>query len=225
MKYASRLTLLAIVLSLSFTVRADDQQKAQKQVNKITAMAADLTGRRAVNQSMADQFGVKRADLVRERREHNWNYGSLFVIHQLMGSGAKLDDIAERLKAGKNLYDIANEFHADWKQIGVDAKKLNSKIEDNLYTFFLSKKSVDKPDVYDPLPDAVTADMAVSQQDLDEAQQRYSFWKNRASVKQEGSLAHNKEQAARQSIDPVRKGGPQADQVGNMGPSVSTTPH
>src|SRR4051794_34739775 len=103
MKFASRFLLLALVATFSLSVCADDQQKAQKQVNKITAMAADLTGRRAVNQSMADQLGVKRADLVLERRDHNWNYGSLFVIHQLVVRGAKLDEIAERLKAGKSL--------------------------------------------------------------------------------------------------------------------------
>jgi hypothetical protein len=222
MKFASRFLLLALVATFSLSACADEQQKAQKQVNKITAMAADLTGRRAVNQSMADQLGVKRTDLVLERRDHNWNYGSLFVIHQLMGSGAKLDDIAERLKAGKSLNDVANEFHADWKKIGSEAKKLNSRIEDNLYNFFLSNKPADKSEGYDALADGVTADTAVAQEDLNDAQDRYSFWKNRASAKQDGTLAHNKEQAARQTIDPVRKGGPQADQVGNVGP---TTPH
>jgi hypothetical protein len=223
MKTAIRVSLVVFVASISLSVWADEQQKAQKQVNKISAMAADLTGRRVVNQSIAEQFSVKRADLVFERRQNNWNYGTLFIVHQLIANGAKLDDIAERMKAGKSLNDVANEFHADWKQIGAEAKKLNTKIEDNLYNFFMNKRPDDKANGYDLATDGVVADMAVSQADLDEAQDRYSFWRNRAGVKSDGTLEHNKEQAARQTIDPVRKGGPQAEQVGNTGPSG--TPH
>jgi len=200
----------------------DDQKKAEKQLNKISAMAADLTGRRAVNLSMADQLKVKRDDLVAERRANDLNYGSLFVVHELMASGTKLEDIAAQLKSGKKIYDVGNEFHADWKQIADDAKKLNNKIEDNLYNFFLTAKKDDPAQaaIYNAATDSVVADGAVSAQDLAEAQDRYLFWRNRATVKQDAMLEHNKEQAARQTIDPVRKGGPQADQVGNTGPAA-----
>ncbi len=58
-----------------------------------------------------------------------------------------------------------------------------------------------------------------------EAQTVYLFLQGRATGKKDTTLDHSKEQAARQTMDPVRKGGPQADQVGNMGPAVNTTPH
>src|SRR4051794_7176918 len=196
-----------VVLSLSLMAIGDDQKKAEKQLNKISAMAADLTGRRAVNLSMADQLKVKRDDLVAERRANDLNYGSLFVVHELMASGTKLEDIAAQLKSGKKIYDVGNEFHADWKQIADDAKKLNNKIEDNLYNFFLTAKKDDPAQaaIYNAATDSVVADGAVSAQDLAEAQDRYLFWRNRATVKQDAMLEHNKEQAARQTIDPVRK--------------------
>jgi hypothetical protein len=211
--------LMLTVLSLSLIAFADDQKKAEKQINKVSAMAADLTGRRAVNQGVADQFHVKSSELVTERRENNLNYGSLFVVHELMAGGTKLSDIAAQLKSGKKLYDVANEFHADWKKIADDAKKLNNKIEDNLYDYFLGKRT-DVTASYNPAMDGVAADQEVTKQDLADAQDRYLFWKDRATAKQDGTLEHNKEQAARQTIDPVRKGGPQSDQVGNTGPAV-----
>ena len=220
--------LLLTVLMFSLAVSADDQRKAEKQVNKITAMAADLTGRRVVNQSMGEQFKLKRSDLVQERRENNLSYGSLFVIHQLTTQGANISDITAHMKSGQNLYEMANEFHANWKQIAEEAKKLNNRIEDNLYKFFMTKKGelpIDPVDAYDALADGVTADLAVSEAELADAQERYLFWRNRATSKQDGTLDHNKEQAARQTMDPVRKGGPNADQVGNTGPAANTTPH
>src|SRR4051812_42542646 len=103
--------VLLIVFSCVFAL-ADDQRKAEKQLNKISAMAADLTGRRIVNQSMAEQFKVKRSDLVQERRTNNLSYGSLFIVHQLAASGTAITEIDARLKAGKSIADIANEFHA-----------------------------------------------------------------------------------------------------------------
>lgn len=218
-------SLLVILLGfVSLVASADDQSKAEKQVNKVSAMAADLTGRRIVNQSLSEQFKVKKADLVAERLANNLNYGSLFVVHQLVVNGTSMAEITARLKSGKNVYEIGNEVHADWKQIADQAKKLNSRIEDNLYNHFLGKKpaqGADSNDIYEAQMDGVTADNSVSQQDMAEAQARYLFWRDRAGVKQDGTLGHSKEQAARQTVDPVRKGGPQADQVGNTGPAVT----
>lgn len=211
--------VMAAILSMAIMTLADDQKKAEKQINKISAMAADLTGRRAVNLTMSDQFKVKREDLVTERRENNLNYGSLFVVQELMASGNKLTDIAAELKAGKKIYDVGNQFHADWKQMADDAKKLNGKIEDNLYNFFLSSKKTDPANVYNAAEDSVVADGLVSPADLADAQDRYVFWRDRATAKQDGMLEHNKEQAARQTIDPVRKGGPTIDQAGSTGPA------
>ncbi len=228
MNRLSQICFLIPILTLSaLTGLADDQSKAEKQVNKISAMAADLTGRRIVNQSMSEQLKIKRSDLVAERRANNLNYGSLFTLHQLMLSGTSLDEITARLKNGKSVSEIANEFHADWKQIADQAKKLNSRIDDNLYSYFQNKRPAqqsDPADVYTPANDGVQSDMAVSAQDLAEAQDRYVFWRNRATSKQDGTLELNKEQAARQTVDPVRKGGPTPDQAGNIGPGASATP-
>src|SRR4051812_13610468 len=105
--------LLAVIISSLFA-SADDQKKAEKQVNKISAMAADLTGRRVVNQSMADQLKLKRSELVQERRENNLNYGTVFVVHELIASGAKISDVTAQLKSGKKLDVVANDLHADW---------------------------------------------------------------------------------------------------------------
>jgi hypothetical protein len=227
MRNASKFLVLLTLASLPL-LAADEQRKAQKQINQVTAMAADQTGRRVVNQSLAEQLNIKKAELIRERREHNWNYGSLFLVHQLQTSGVEMKDIVDRLKAGKSLVEVADEFHADWKQIGNEAKKLNSKVEDNLYNFFINKKPAndsETTDPYDAVADNVFADGDVSKEDLEQAQQRYLFWRGRATAKKDGSLEMNKEQAARQTIDPVRKGGPQADQVGNIGPGANVTPH
>jgi hypothetical protein len=228
MSIAMRTALLVAIIISSLFVSADDQKKAEKQVNKISAMAADLTGRRVVNQSMAEQLKLKRSDLVLERRENNLNYGALFVVHQLTTNGAKLSDITGQLRSGKKLFEVANQLHADWKQIADDAKKLNNRIEDNLYKYFMNRKgeqASDPADVYNALIDGVTADATVSEQDLADAQERYIFWRDRATAKQDGTLELNKEQAARQTFDPVRKGGPNSDQVGNTGPAANVTPH
>jgi len=214
--------VMAAILSMAIMTFADDQKKAEKQINKISAMAADLTGRRAVNLSMAEQFKVKRDDLVIERRENNLNYGSLFVVQELVANGTKLSDITTELKGGKKIFDVGNQFHADWKQIADNAKKLNSKIEDNLYNFFLTNKKSDPANPansYNAAEDSVVADGLVSAADLADAQDRYVFWRDRATAKQDRMLEHNKEQAARQTIDPVRKGGPTVDDAGNMGPA------
>jgi hypothetical protein len=43
----------------------------------------------------------------------NLNYGDLYVAHVLVKGGAKMDDIAAQLKAGKKMSQIANDQHAD----------------------------------------------------------------------------------------------------------------
>lgn len=221
------LFLLTLLLPL-FSAAADERQKAEKQINRISAMAADLTGRRMVNLTLASQLKVKRSELVIERRNNNLAYGSLFLVHQFMAAGAKLPDIMVMVANKKTLYEVGDELHADWKKISAQAKTLNNKIEDNLYDFFLhnkTEKGADPEDAYDALADGVLADKDVSQVDLAAAQETYLFWRTRATAKSDGVLEHNKEQAARQTFDPVRKGGPQVDQVGNTGPAMNTTPH
>jgi len=214
-----RLSLLSITLvALTFTVPAfsDDQQKAEKQLHKITALATDATGRRVVSITVADTLGAKRPDLVMERRAMNLNYGDLFVAHVLLKNGAKMEDIAAQLKAKKNIAEIANVQHADWKQIAADAKKLNSKVEDNLYKHFVSGKADfgrDQADKYDPTFDGVSADNDVSKDDIAEAEHTYQMWRDRAAKNPGATLDTGTENAARgMRGDPIGKP-PSADSI------------
>jgi len=212
-----RVSLLSIALvALTFTVPAfsDDQQKAEKQLHKITALATDATGRRVVSITVADTLGTKRPALVMERRALNLNYGDLFVAHALLKNGAKMEDIAAQLKAKKNIGQIANEQHADWKQISADAKKLNSKVEDNLYKHFINSKAYfdrDQADKYDPTFDGVSADNDVSKGDIADAEHTYQLWHDRAEQNSGGTLGIGTENAYRGTRgDPIEKA-PQTD--------------
>src|SRR5205085_8523546 len=161
---------------------ADDAQKAEKQINQVSAMAMDVTARRIVSRTVSDALNVKRPQLQKDRRALNLAYGTLFLAQELVSTGASMSDIAAQLKAGKNIVQIATEHHADWKRIAADTKKLNNKIEDNLYKFFLDdtvQKQRDNGDQYQSALDVVAADVNVSQQDLQKAQQTYLFWLER----------------------------------------------
>jgi hypothetical protein len=218
------LSLLSIALvALTFTVRAfsDDQQKAEKQLHKITALATDATGRRVVSITVADTLGTRRPALVMQRRALNLNYGDLFVAHVLLKNGAKMEDIAAQLKARKNIGQIANEQHADWKQIAADAKKLNSKVEDNLYKHFINSKAYfdrDQADKYDPTFDGVTADNDVSKGDIAEAEHTYQLWHDRAKQNLGGTLGIGTENAFRGFRgDPIEKA-PETDAMKTASP-------
>src|SRR5882724_8989650 len=216
MKSFLRFLPFILALSVAWPALADDQQKAEKQANKVTAMSSDATGRRVVSMTASDLLNMKRPDVVQERRQTGLNYGHLFIAHQLTASGAKLSDIASQLKAGKNIYQIGNDQHANWKQIAADAKKLNSKIEDNLYKHFLNDKADrarDLADNYDPNFDKVKADGDVSKEELASAQDVYILWRDRAAGRQGSTLDTADERAARQGHDHVRNGGPQTDQA------------
>ena len=200
------LLLMTIILMSSLAVSADDQQKAEKEIRKINAMAWDSTGRVVVNQSISETFKVPRSQLVEERQQLQLSYGSLFVVHELGLGGPTMKNIGASLKGGKNIIQIANESSANWKQIAADAKKLNSKIEDNLYKHFLTSQSRDQAE-YNAARDGVKADDDVSKQDLAEAQQTFIRWRERAS--QIGKNSHQTdledEQAVRKDRpDPVR---------------------
>src|SRR6266480_4453184 len=67
------LVILAMIVALP--ALADDQQKAEKQVNKVTAMSTDATGRRVVSMTASDLLNTKRPDVVQERHETGLNYG------------------------------------------------------------------------------------------------------------------------------------------------------
>lgn len=211
--------LSSVLLALTFAVPAfgDDQQKAEKLLHKVTAMATDGTGRRVVSSTVADTLGAKRSDLVLERRSLNMNYGDLFVAHVLVKNGAKMEDIAAQWKAKKNIGQIANEQHADWKQISSDAKKLNAKVEDNLYKHFVNVKANaqrDLADQYDPTFDGVSADNDVSKEDIADAEHTYQISRDRAEKNQGESLDSSTEKSAR---------GMRGDPIGKA-PSTDTKP-
>jgi hypothetical protein len=203
-------TLLVLIFSLisAASVFGSDQEKADKQLHKITAMASDATGRRVVSATVADALQAKRPDLVIERRAMNVNYGDLYVAHQLVKSGAKMDDLAAQLKAGKKMDQIAGDLHVDWKQMASDAKKLNTKIEDNLYNHFLNGKPLTERDAaegYDPMIDGVSADSDVSKDEIADAERTYLLWRDRADQKKGSSLDASTEKSAQGNRgDPVR---------------------
>jgi hypothetical protein len=187
---------------------ADDQQKAEKQLHKITAMATDATGRRVVSSTVADWLEAKRPDLVTERRAMNINYGDLYIAHQLVKQGMKSEDIAAQLKSGKKMVEIANAQHLDWKEVAGDAKKLNTKMEDNLYKHFLNGKADadrDAAEGYDPTIDGVAADNDVSKDEIADAEHTYLLWRDRADQARGSKLDTSSENAAQGARgDPVR---------------------
>jgi hypothetical protein len=193
--------VLALILMASLTVFADDQQKADKEIRKINAMAWDSTARAVVNKSLSETLKIDRSQLVQERRELGLNYGSLFIAHELALNGSSMKDIAASLKGGKSIVQVSNEHNANWKQIATDGKKLNSKIEDNLYKYFVASQS-DKAE-YDAAQDGVKTDNDVSKQDLAEAQQTYIRWRERAA-----QLGKHSQQAGLQDEQAIRKDRP-----------------
>src|ERR1039458_6880260 len=156
-----RYCTILLVLTAALPAFSDDQEKANKELVKVTAMATDPTGHGAVSRALSDVPGVKRADLLQQRQTLNVSYGSLFVVQELLKSGAKMEDIAAELRAGKTITQVANAEHANWKLIAADAKKLNAKIDDGLYKHFLNPavdKQRDLDDKYDVMRDTVSAD-------------------------------------------------------------------
>lgn len=216
MKYS---TCLAIVLALLTvpSVFGDDQQKAEKQIKRISAMAADATGHRLVSATIADMLQIKRPELVQQRLKMNLSYGSLFLAHQLAANGADMTEIAKQLQGGKTIVQVANDQNAKWKQIFTAAKKLNGKIEEHVYSHFIDDKpdkARDEADHYDPFADVVQADNDVSVDDLDAARDVYVRWRDLADQRagRQGSrLGTADEQVARQGHDPIKTGAPVVD--------------
>ena len=204
-----------LVWAVSLPLLADDQQKAEKQTQKITAMATDSNARRTVSMTISDVLSVTRRELLRERRRTGLNYGALFVAHQLMADGATITDIDTQVKTGKNIWQIAIARGANWKKIASEAKKLNNKIEDNLYRRFVKPEPYadrDVADRYNPDFDLVKADYSVTQEEVEQAQAIYVFWRDRASERRGERLGTAQEQAAR--LDHARAGGPQGRGAG-----------
>jgi hypothetical protein len=171
---------------------ADDQEKAEKQARMMTAMSRDDTARSIVSRTFADVFKVERPQLVAERRSLGLNYGSLFLMHELVASGSSTQEIAAQLRLHKTMFEIANTFHADWKRIVSDAKKMNSRIDDNIYKHFLSSgkdkdKERDLLDHYTPAVDLVRADGDATPEEIQRAQTEYVFRRDLSGPKPGGA--------------------------------------
>jgi hypothetical protein len=190
----------------------DEQQKAHKLLNKVTAMTSDPAGKRAVSLAMSQQLSVTRDELTQRRKAMNLSYGDLFVAYELGKSGTKMDDIAAKIKSGKTVWQTADEQHPNWKQISAEAKKLNGRVDNNLLGHFANRKAEterDRASSYEPVLDSVKADGNVSQQEIEEAQQRYIFLRDHAGVVTDATLDTSTEKSARMvRTDPVRTGGP-----------------
>jgi hypothetical protein len=181
---ATCLSLLVFTVVLGLAAFADDQEKATKEIKRITSISVDSNMRSVVNRTMADMLKARRLDLVKERQDLNVNYGGLFLAHQLTVAGAKMDDISAQLKAGKKIFDIANDDHANWKEINSEAKKLNKKIDDNIEKYFMDSKklaALDQTDEYDAKADKVAADSDISKDEYADAQSRYQHLHDLAS--------------------------------------------
>jgi len=185
MRLAASLLILALFVTTGF---ADDKQKAEKLIRKITAMATDKSGRRMVSVTMADSFRMSRPSLVEQRRRLGLDYGSLFLAHELQAKGLTQSDLAAQLKSGKGVWQIGEQQNVDWGRIAADAKKLNAQIDDGIYRHFLNKKNNeadqqrDFDDKYDPVRDAVRTDFDVTSKEIVDAQARYVFWRDQASL-------------------------------------------
>jgi hypothetical protein len=172
----------AVLLMTPRVTAGDDEQNAEKQLRKITAMAADPAARPVVAEAVADFLKVPRMDLVQERALTNLDYGTLFVAHQFSASGISVMETASFLHTGRTLAEIGNEHHANWRQISADAKKLNDHIETAFYKFFLNGPDPRRnPDNYDAGKDRVPADTAgLTKQEMEAARETYARCYRRA---------------------------------------------
>jgi len=168
--------VMAIVILAAFPALGDDQSKAEKQLNRITAMSADPTGRRVVSITISDMLNVKRSELVKQRLQMNLNYGYLFLAHKIMAGGMAAQELASEIKSGKSLIQIANARDGNWKEILAEAKKLNAKIDRHLYEHFIDARDDrqrDNDDQYNLMADIVKADDDVGPGDFDSAGAAY----------------------------------------------------
>ena len=188
MKSPTRFLVFLTALIAALPAFGDDQQKAQKELNQITAMARDFTGRTLVNLSISQALNVPRATLVQQRTDMGLNYGSLFLAGELVKNGTTMPDIAAQLKSGKKITEIANGRNVNWKQIADDAKKMNAAVDQNLYKYFLREKDMavlDAKDKYDVHYDGVKADADdANEKEIEMAQGRYLRWKEQAAKAQ-----------------------------------------
>ncbi len=155
--------LLAPMLWAAKADKADKEaKKYDKELKRVSLMAADKDGRRVVSRVVAKQLGVSRKQLVDERRETGLDYGHLFGAHEVAkSSGLTFGQVVEQMKQQHTLPEISREHQLDLKAILSSAKKLNGEIDrqlDRVGSFDKDEMAKDRADSYDPTQDSVPAD-------------------------------------------------------------------
>lgn len=170
---------------------AADQKNAEKQINMMTALSRDEIVRSIVSRTFADVFKVPRSQLLAERRSLGFNYGALFLAHEMVLFGSSMPEISLQRHANKTLIDVANASGADWKRIEADAKKMNDRINKGIYKHFLhseADKQRDLADQYVAAADLIRADTESTPAEIQKAQTDYMFWRNLAAPKNVGRV-------------------------------------
>jgi hypothetical protein len=184
------LAILLLVAS-ALPALAADQEKAEKQINMMTALSRDEIVRSIVSRTLSDVFKVSRSQLLAERRSLGLNYGSLFLAHELVLSGSSMQKISAQRHANRTLVEVANSSSADWKRIESDAKKMNDRINKGIYKHFLhdeADKQRDLVDHYVASFDLIRADTESTPDEIQRAQVDYMFWRNLAAPKNVGQV-------------------------------------
>ena len=205
---AAKVLVVAICLACALSAFANDQQKAEKRLNQISAMAADPAARAIINRTMAELVHAKRVELQRQRQAMDLNYGELFVAHQLHAGGMPMLDLAMQLQSGETVMQVANDRHANWKLIADGAKKFEDRVEDNIYRHFQHPEA-DQPaadEKYNPETDIVAADGKFSAEELSTAREVFVFWRNRAAAPRGKSLDTSTQTVLGKSQDSLDRG-------------------
>ena len=124
--------LLVLIAATTLGFAASPQEKAQRELSHISALASDASTRAVVNEQVAKVLGQERAKVVDERKELHLSYGNLYLISELTKNNTSFDDIAAQIKAGKSVTDIANAQNADWKKIANDVKAFQKTLQNAL---------------------------------------------------------------------------------------------
>ena len=199
--------LLVLVGLANGAVAEDAQAKAEKEVRKINAMAADDTARPLVSRVVAEFLDTTRMTLVQQRKAGNLSYGNLVVAYQLSENGRRFDDLLVLLKSGKDVWQIGNERHANWKEVAAAAKKLNDKMESFFYRYFQSpaQNLPNDEHTYRSANDRVPADnQGLNEKDIASAEDTFARCFQRArGMPLRGEMPDAKDrQSSQMEIDP-----------------------
>ncbi len=153
-----------------------EAKKLDKEVKKISLLAAVPDGRRVVNRVMGRELGVSRQQLVKERKKTGFGYGQLFGAHEVgEQAGLKFEEVAAQMSQGHSLLEISEQHKVELKEVLARAKTLNKDIDNELRRPVANDEDDDTDDGsddYDPSDDSQSADTAdFSPSDIAQANQ------------------------------------------------------